>query len=310
MNTTIQRWALAANLVLVAAAGLYAADSVREILLPQRELYPESITSLRDGTLIVGSVGKGNVWKIAPGNTGAYEWIKAGTNGLSTVLGVLADEKSNTLWVCSSKLDDKGGPTSVKTFNLQTGEPTGSYALPGDNAFCNDIAVASNGTAYVADTRLNSVLMLKKGAKQLEVAAKDDKLAGADGLAFGDNNTLYVNSVSSGKLFRLPLGKDGKATKVEEMTLSRPLDRPDGMRSLDSKRLLLAENAGKMDIVTVQGLNANVTTLKEGLESTPAVTATRGMAWIIEGKLNYRNDAKLKGKEAAPFKMVAVPLPK
>ena len=117
-------------------------------------------------------------------------------------------------------------------------------------------------------------------------------------------------TVTTGKLLRLPLGKDGKATGVEELKLSRALDRPDGMRSLDTKRLLLAENAGKMDIVTFQGSNATIATLKEGFESTPAVTATKGMAWIIEGKLNYRNDAKLKGKDAAPFKMFAVPLPK
>jgi hypothetical protein len=34
------------------------------------------------------------------------------------------------------------------------------------------------------------------------------------------------------------------------------------------------------------------------------------MAWLIEGKLNYRNDAALKDKDPGTFKMVAVPLPK
>ena len=53
-----------------------------------------------------------------------------------------------------------------------------------------------------------------------------------------------------------------------------------------------------------------ITTVKEGLESTPAVTLTRGMAWIVEGKLNYRNDPAMKGKDPGMFKMYAVPLPK
>lgn len=308
--TTSKRWALAANLLLLTAAGIYAAERITELSLTTKELYPESITSMKDGTLIVGSVGQGNVWRIAPGTKDAKEWIKPGTGGLNQVFGVLADEKSNSLWVCSNNLDGKGTPTAVRTFDLKTGAPKKDYALPGQGAFCNDIAIASDGTAYIADTRLNSIFLLKKGATTMEVAAKDDKLAGADGLAFGDKKTLYVNSVTTGKLLRLPLGKDGKATKVEDLKLSRALDRPDGMRSLDSKRLLLAENAGKMDILTFQGSNATVVTLKEGLESTPAVTATKGMAWIIEGKLNYRTDAKLKGKDAAPFKMIAVPLPK
>lgn len=91
------------------------------------------------------------------------------------------------------------------------------------------------------------------------------------------------------------------------------LDRPDGMRAIGPHRLLLAENSGKMSIVTFEGpekQTAVLKTLKEGLESTPGVTATKGMAWIVEGKLNYRNDAALKDKDPGTFKMYAVPLPK
>ena len=85
------------------------------------------------------------------------------------------------------------------------------------------------------------------------------------------------------------------------------------MRAIGTHRLLLAENSGKMSIVTFEGpemQNAVIRTIKEGLEATPGVTATQGMAWIIEGKLNYRNDAALKDKDPGTFKMVAVPLPK
>jgi len=98
-----------------------------------------------------------------------------------------------------------------------------------------------------------------------------------------------------------------------ELKLSRPIDRPDGMRAIGKNRLLLAENAGKMDIVTFEGQglrNAVVTTIKEGLVMTPAVTATRGMAWIVEGKLPYMNDAAYKDKDPGTFKLYAVPLPK
>ena len=56
-------------------------------------MFPESITSTSDGTLIVGSLGHGNVMRIAPGSTMAQEWIKPGTGGLNQVLGVYADEK-------------------------------------------------------------------------------------------------------------------------------------------------------------------------------------------------------------------------
>jgi hypothetical protein len=46
-----------------------------------------------------------------------------------------------------------------------------------------------------------------------------------------------------------------------------------------------------MDIVTFDGAgmqNVVINTMKEGLESTPGITATRGPAWIVEGKLNYK----------------------
>jgi sugar lactone lactonase YvrE len=302
-----------ATALVVLAAGACAGQNIKEITLPGTRVFPESITSTADGTLIVGSLGHGNVMRIAPGKTAADEWIKPGAGGLNGVLGVYADEKNKVLWVCSNNLEGKGEATAVMTFDLKSGAPKGTYRLPGDGPLCNDIAVGSDGTAYVADTRLASVLMLKPGAKTLEVAAKDPLLAGADGLAFGDKTTLYVNSVTAGKLLRVDLGPDGKSKKVIDLKLSRPLDRPDGMRAIGTHRLLLAENSGKMDIVTFEGpemQNAVIKTLKEGLESTPGVTATRGMAWIVEGKLNYRNDAALKDKDPGTFKMYAVPLPK
>jgi sugar lactone lactonase YvrE len=300
---------LTPSLLLIAAVG-FAAPVINEITLPGTRVFPESITSTANGTLIVGSLGHGNVSRIAPGKTTAEEWIKPGTGGLNQVLGVYADEKGKTLWVCSNNLDKKGEATSVKAFDLSSGALKGTYPLPGDDALCNDIAVATDGTAYVSDTRQASILMLKRGSTNLEIAAKDPLLGGADGLAFGDKTILYVNCVTTGKLLRLDLGPDGKSKSVVDLKLSRPLERPDGMRAIGKNRLLLAENSGKMDIVTFDGQTAVVKTIKEGLESTPGVTATRGMAWIVEGKLNYRNDPKLKDQDPGLFKMYAVPLPK
>jgi sugar lactone lactonase YvrE len=301
----------AAALILIAGAG-YAAP-ITEITLPGTRIFPESITSLSDGTLIIGSLGHGNVSRIAPGTTTVEEWIKPGTGGLNQILGVYADEKGKTLWVCSNNLANKGEATAAMAFDLKTGTPKGTYVLPGDGTLCNDIAVATDGTSYFTDTRQGSVLMLKPGAKTLEIAAKDPLLAGADGLAFGEKTILYVNSVTAGKLLRLDLGPDGKAKTVVELKLSRPIERPDGMRAIGKNRLLLAENSGKMSVVTFEGdglHNAVITTIKEGLEMTPAVTATRGQAWIIEGKLPYMNDAAYKDKDPGTFKMYAVPLPK
>lgn len=294
---------------LALAIATFAADNRTEITLPGTRVFPESITSTPNGTLIIGSLGHGNVLRIAPGQTTALEWIKPGTNGLNSVLGVFADEKNKLLWVCSNKLGPTGDPTAVKTFDLKAGAPKGSYPLPGDRTLCNDIAVAPDGTAYITDTLGGAVDMLKPGANALEVAAKDPLLAGADGLAFGSRTTLYVNSVTANKILRVDLGPDGKSTNITDLKLPRALDRPDGMRSIGKGRFLLAENSGKMSLLTFDGDNVMLTTLKEVSASTPAVTATRGMAWVAEGKLNYMQDPAMKDKDPGTFKLYAVPLP-
>ncbi len=131
----------ALTFLLLSRLSAFAAQLPNEITLPGARLYTESITSLKDGTLIVGSLGKGNVSRIPYASTIVTEWIKPGTNGLNAVFGVFADEKFKTLWVCSNKTDAGVGQAVLKTFDLKTGEPKGSYPLPADGPFCNDIAV-------------------------------------------------------------------------------------------------------------------------------------------------------------------------
>ena len=299
------RTALSGLLLTIAAS----AANPTEIQLPGTRIFPESITSTADGTLIVGSLGHGNIMRSALGKT-PEEWIKPGANGLNSVLGVFADEKASTLWVCSSSVNAQGPPSALKSFDLKSGAPKGSYPLPGEGALCNDIAVSPDGAAYITDTRQNSVLMLKRGGAALEPVAKDARLAGVDGLAFGPKNVLYVNSVSAHKLFRLDLAADGKSKAIVELKLSKPIQQPDGMRAIGPNRLLLAEGAGRMDVVSVQGDSAQITTIKEVMVNTPAVTATRGMAWVVEGKINLFLDEKERDKDPGTFKLYAVPLPK
>jgi len=154
--------------------------------------------------------------------------------------------------------------------------------------------------------------MFAKGATTAVEVAADPLLAGADGLAFlSDSDKLYVKTVTTGKLLRLDLAKDGKATKITELKLSRPLQGPDGMRAIDGKRLIIAEGNGRTAMGVPNGDSVEITTLKEGgMEGgTPAVTVTKGMGWTIEGKLRQR-DAKNPDADKGPFRLFPVPLPK
>ena len=162
------------------------------------------------------------------------------------MLGVFADEKSKLLWVCSNNLEGKGEATAVMSFDLKSGRAQRNLPVARRNGALQ--RHRSRGGWHRIRFRHQckpAILMLKPGAKTLEVAAKDPLLAGTDGLAFGDKTTLYVNSVSASKLLRVDLGPDGKSKMIVDLKLSRPLDRPDGMRAIGNHRLLMAENSGK-----------------------------------------------------------------
>lgn len=288
----------------------FAASTPMDVTVRADKPFPESLTSTPDGALIIGSVTKSEIFRAPKGAATAEVWIQPGTNGLQRILGVFADPKADTLWVCSDKADPKGAPSALKTFDLKTGAAKGSYDFPGDNSLCNDIAIAPDGTAYATDTIAARVMRLKKGASALDVWAKDDKLAGADGIAFGDNNTIYVNSVSTNRLFRIPIGKDGSAGAIEQLKPSQQLSQPDGMRALARNQFLLIEGAGRLDHVTIDGDNARIEVLKDGFNGPTAVTRTGNIAWVLEGKLKYMNDPKFKDQDPGPFKAYPVPLPK
>ena len=286
---------------LLAACALYAADPAL-ISIRKGNLFPESITSTSDGAIIIGSYGTSTIWRIPPGENNASQWIDASANK-GPLLGVLADEKSGRLLVCQA---------GVKTFDLKTGAAKESLTIPTANPFCNDLAVRDDGSIFVTDTTGAKIFMFAKGATSGVEVASDPLLAGADGLAFlSDPDKLYVNSVTTSKLLRLDLAKDGKVTKITDLKLSRPLEGPDGMRPIDGKRLIIAEGQGRTAMGVPNGDSVEITTIKEGgMEGgTPAVTVTKGMGWTMEGKLRQR-DAKNPDADKGPFRLFPVPLPK
>ena len=72
---------------------MQAADRT-EITFADARIFPESLTSTKDGTLFFGSLGQDSVYRATPSSSKAEVWIQPKANGLSTVLGVLADEDS------------------------------------------------------------------------------------------------------------------------------------------------------------------------------------------------------------------------
>jgi hypothetical protein len=327
MNLTLNRRAsrLACALLLGATALPIAAlarsrpaaapaQALPDIVMDGTNLYPESMSSAPDGSVYISSM-KGIVFRAKPGSNKATAWIKpTAHNGILTLLGVLVDAPSHTLWLCSSpgalRTPPVTGTASLMAFDLKSGRQRGHYPFPAPGSVCNDISVAPNGDVYASDTPNGRILRLAKGARSLTVFAEDARLKGIDGLVFGSNGVLYVNNVSRNQLLIVDVHADGTAGPITPLVLSQAVAGPDGFRSIGANRFLLAEgNSGRIDLVTISGVHADIHVLREGLQSPPAVTLVGNTVYALEGKILYLISPALKGKDPGPFKAYAVPLP-
>ena len=85
-----------------------------------------------------------------------------------------------------------------------------SAALPGQATLCNDMVVGADGSLFVTNSLAPQILRLKPGSTQLEVwlenPASEQPPQGApglDGIAFGGDGNLYVNTFANGDFFRV-----------------------------------------------------------------------------------------------------------
>lgn len=118
-------------------ASIGGAARAADVTVPGSNDFPESVTASADGTMFFSSIAGSRIFRAAPGEAQASEWVKPGTSGLSSVLGLLADDRSGPLYVCSSDMTGFGvaaaggaKPAALKLFDLKTGAPKGDMALP------------------------------------------------------------------------------------------------------------------------------------------------------------------------------------
>ncbi len=299
-----------------------AAD-LTEITFPGDHAYPESMTATADGTIYAGSLYEGGIFRVPPGAATAEQWIKPGANDSMITLGVFADEKAGTLWVCSSNLTAFGvkppagvKPVALKAFDLKTGAAKGSWPLPGEKSLCNDMVVGSDGSVYVTDCFQPHILKLAPGGTALEVWATDPAFGGEgpqlDGITIGQDGNVYANTYASGRLFRVEMDYYGKAGKITQLKTTPGFEHPDGMRAYGKNGLLVVEgaNAGRFDIVTLNGDNADVKTVKSGYKQPVSVWQIGDTAWVLEGQLATLFDPPEKRGKPGPFRAYAVALPK
>lgn len=268
-----------------------AAPPPADLSIPGTGLYPESLTSSSDGSVYIGSVGKAQIYKVAPGGSEAQPFIAPGTGGIKQVFGVFADDSTGTLWACSNEMQPGPpggpvGPSALHSFELASGAPKKSYGLP-KNSFCNDVAIGPGGDVYATDTNGMQVMRLPKDGAKLEAWSPAGAFGPPGGVVDGIaivGGRVIVGTLATGKLFAVEVGADGKAGKVTELKLSAPLPAPDGIRSWGND-LLATDGSGKIQHVVISGDTATLTPVKEGLEGVVAVTVVGKTGYALEGQL-------------------------
>jgi len=123
---------------------------------------------------------------------------------------------------------------------------------------------------------------------------EDRTLDGIDGITFLGSE-LYVNNVISNNLYRIPLDQSGKAGAPIQIWPDRPIKGPDGMRAYNGKLYLTENRNGRASVVTVNGDQATVVTILDGLTRPTAIEPTADTLWV---------------GDRAKDKAIALPMPK
>ncbi|HWK54812.1 MAG TPA: hypothetical protein VNR18_10605 [Hyphomicrobiales bacterium] len=286
-----------------------------DIRIMDTQVFPESLSSDAAGNVYVGST-KGIVYRAQAGTDQARPWIQHDAeNGILAILGVLADDASATLWLCSAPNflgpERSEGTSALKAFDLRSGAFKGSWDFPPPASVCNDITIAPDGSAYASDTSNGRIFKLAPRGTALELFGSDPALVGIDGLAFSGDGVLYANNVRTQEVFRVESTADGRMGALTSLQLSHTLGGPDGMRLIADDHFLQAEGTlGRVGILSIEGNVATLDILRDDFVSTPAVTLVGDTAYVLESHIGYVLDPALQGQEPPPFMIYAVPLEK
>ena len=197
-----------------------------KILRLDANFFPEGITISNNGDMFVGSLKENKIVRFKNKKKYSEIFVPSNSNGLMSVIGIIADDRNKILWACSSNPGVTNYPTqnpivSLKAFDLTTGDPLQSYKFP-NGGFCNDITIDNNGNVYATDSFNPRILRLNKSKSRLENWFEDKAFEGEgfnlNGITFIDNK-IYTVKMNSGELFEISIGENGKPVNFNKIDL-------------------------------------------------------------------------------------------
>ena len=293
MTRTLLSLAVLTSLVGAAACSggddsVGGSDRPDALSLPGDSFFPESLSAAADGTLYVGSLAHGELWKFAPGSD-VPVLVLASSGTQTNIAGVLVD--GSTAYLCSVDLTFSRN-SEVKVLDLATETVTATLSFPAFT-FCNDLAIDGDGALYVADSfgriyrRAGATFdVWHTSAAVAPVGTSGVAAFGADGIVWDGADALYVNNIGAGTLARIPILANGSSGTAQPIALDAGLVLPDGMRADGAGSLLVVEGgAGRLSRIDVTGDSGAVTTVAGDLDGPTSVIRTDDGLWVSEGQV-------------------------
>lgn len=251
-------------LVLIFAVGFvlaaYAQDDSMgpdEVVIVQEGLYPEGLEyDAANNVFLISSLTQGTIHTVADdGTLGVFVQDEA----LISTIGIRFDAANNRLLVCNSDPgaspkstpETQGTLAALVAYDLTTKAQL-FYAdlgglVPNAGHFCNDIALAADGTVYVTDS-FSPIIYRVDTEGNAEVFLQADALAGEgfglNGIVYHPNGYLLVAKANTGDLLKVPMDDPSAYTLVEvEM-----------MTFVGADGLILAENGDLVLITNSNGI--------------------------------------------------------
>ncbi len=242
-----------------------------EYILSDQDLVPESGSYDPAGrAFYVGSETQGSITRVDADGTESLFFDPPPSSSLRT-LGLTIDAEARRLWVCVD--DTVTESQSVRTFDLSTGMPEIQFDLASAaaDATCNDIALDSEGVAYVSDSANPRVYRANVLGEVIEIWADDPLLApdagifGGNGIAVTEDGQYVILSktILSSATPRLLRIERANPTNISGITTTPEITMTaDGISFLDGDLYVAAVGSGEIFRLTSadQWMTATVTT--------------------------------------------------
>jgi len=288
-----------------------------KILHLDDNFFPEGITISNNGDIFVGSLKENKIVRFKNKEKYGEIFVPSNSNGLMSVIGIIADDRNKILWACSSNPGVTNYPTqnpivSLKAFDLATGDHLQSYKFP-NGGFCNDIAIDNNSNVYITDSFNPRILRLNKSESRLENWFENKAFEGEgfnlNGITFIDNK-IYTVKMNSGELFEIGIGENGKPVNFNKIDLPRSLNAPDGIEAIDKNNLLVVENrtpsTWKGSLISINlSKEPTIKIIKDNLDTPTTVSLKGETAWILQAQFSHLFGDE-KDTPPGPFEIIGI----